>query len=131
MAFIKGHPVAAQVERKRQDIFTAVCIGLIPLALYVAVAFCAVVLTLFIGRVFVPTNAFLVQRQIDLFGFIGGLVLAFMFYAIAALLIIRRTLQRSEVQLYIRVILWTLVTTAFFILSPIIVAILLPQHPAP
>jgi hypothetical protein len=120
----------SSVGKKKRSIFTAICIGLIPLALYIAVIVCAVLLTIFVSRVSAPT-AFLVQRQIDLFGIISGLTLAFIIYAVSALLLVRHIWLWLASSFQAHVILWTLVVTAFLIVLPVILASLVPQHPAP
>lgn len=131
MAFSEVPPLVPQMEHRKQRVLVAIAIGLIPLGLYVVVAVCAVALTLFVARVSVPPDAFLAQRQIDLSGIIAGLVLAFILYAVAALLIVRRTLQPSQAWLRSRTIFWTLGTSALLMLAPIILAVLQPQQPAP
>jgi hypothetical protein len=106
--------------------------GLMPLALLVGFVALALVLTA-IARQLVPATDFSGQQQGAIATLIGGLIVAIAAFSMA----IRYTLQRVAVwqqvgqRVQARAALWTLAVTALLVVMPVLIAVLLPRHPAP
>lgn len=109
-----------------------VLIGLIPLGLFAGFVLIAVVTTA-LARELTTGGGFYVQQQAALITLIIGLVLAIVVFAIACWRVLRQVAlwQRAGVAVQATATLWTLGVTALVIVLPILLALLLPQHPAP
>ncbi len=109
-----------------------VLIGLIPLGLLAGVVLIAVVATA-LARELTAGGGFYIQQQAALITLIVGLVLAIVVFAIACWRVLYQVAlwQKAGVVVQAAATLWTLGFTALVIISPILLAILLPQHPAP
>ena len=109
-----------------------VLIGLITLGLLVGFVALALVLTA-LARQLVAGSGFFVQQEAALSTLIAGLVLATAIFAIACWRVLRRVAawQQSGIAVQANAALWALGTTALVIAIPILLAILLPQHPFP
>ena len=124
-------PTPQPVEVKGSAIH-GVLIGLIPLGLLAGFVLIAVVATA-LARELTAGGGFYVQQQAALITLIVGLVLAIVVFAIACWRVLHQVglWQKTGVAIQATATLWTLGFTALIIISPILLAILLPQHPAP
>ena len=109
-----------------------VLVGLIPLGLLLLVVAITVLLTA-LARQLVASSGFFAQQQASLIMLIVGLVVALMFYIIAIVRIMRNitSWQRSGADGQARAALLALGFTALIVLLPAVLAIALPQNPAP
>jgi len=125
-------PAPKQSVEGKGSAIHGVLIGLIPLGLLAGVVLIAVVITA-LARELAAGGGFYVQQQAALITLIVGLVLAIVVFAIACWRVLRQValLQKAGVAVQAAATLWTLGFTALVIISPILLAILLPQHPAP
>jgi hypothetical protein len=106
-------------------------VGLIPLGLLLVVVF-GVLLLAALGRQVVSAAGFFVQQQVSVSILIAGLSATIILYAIAAHRTLRHVAawQRNSLQVRSRCALWALGFTALVVLLPVLLALLLPQHPA-
>jgi len=106
-------------------------IGVAPVALFALIAILAILLT---GVVRDLTNGqgFLAQLPLLLLTFGGGLFLAFVTWIVGGVWAVRRarTWERAGNAAGAAATLWALGFSTLLLLAPVIVAILLPQHPA-
>ena len=107
-------------------------VGLVPLgllALIIAVALALAVL----ARQLTAASGFFAQQQAALIILIAGFVLALVVYVVAIVLTTRRIAawQQNGIAVQARAALWSLGITALIVILPFLLAILLPQHPAP
>ena len=109
-----------------------VLIGLIPLGLLAGVVLVVIVITA-LARELATGGGFFVQQQAALITLIVGLVLAIVVFAIAVWRVLRRVAawQQTGVVVQAKAALWALGATALVIVIPVLLAILLPQHPFP
>ena len=109
-----------------------VLIGLIPLGLLAGVVLLAVIATA-IARGLTAGGGFYMQQEAALITLIIGLVLAVVVFAIACWRVLHLVglWQKAGAAVQAAATLWTLGFTALVIVSPILLALLLPQHPAP
>ncbi len=119
------------VEAKGR-VLHGVLIGLIPLGLLAGVVLLAVIATA-IARGLTASGGFYVQQEAALITLIVGLVLAIVVFAIACWRVLHRVglWQKAGAAVQAAATLWTLGFTALVIISPILLAIVLPQHPFP
>ena len=124
-------PTPQPVEVKGSALH-GVLIGLIPLGLLAGFVLIAVVATA-LARELTAGGGFYVQQQAALITLIVGLVLAIVVFAIACWRVLHQVgiWQKAGAAIQATATLWTLGFTALVIISPILLAILLPQHPAP
>ena len=106
--------------------------GLIPLGLLLLVVAITVLLTA-LARQLVASSGFFVQQQASLIVLIAGLVVALVVYIIAIVRTMRNITfwQRSGAVGQARAALLALGCTALVVLLPVVLAIVLPQNPAP
>ena len=106
--------------------------GLVPLGLLMVVIVIALVLTALM-RQLVASSGFFAQQQVSVITLIAGLVLALAVYGIAIFLTLRRVAawQQAGSAAQARAALWALGITAFIVVLPVLLAIVLPQNPAP
>jgi hypothetical protein len=109
-----------------------VLIGLIPLGLLAGVVLVVIVITA-LARELAAGAGFFVQQQTVLITLIVGLILAIAVFAIAIWRVLRRVTewQQTGVAVQANAALWALGATALVIVIPVLLAILLPQYPAP
>ncbi len=107
-------------------------IGLIPLELLAGVVLVAIVVTA-LARDLADDGSFFVQQQTALIILIVGLVLAIVVFALAVWRVVRQIAawQRTGVAVQANAALWALGATALVIVVPVLLAVLLPQHPFP
>jgi hypothetical protein len=130
-----SHPVEdgrGHVLSRRNEYWRGVLYGTIPLALLVVITAVAFALAVLVHQL-MDVTGFFVQQQAVLIILGCGLVLALVAFTIAVVFIMRRVAiwqQAGRVE-RTRAALWTLTASALVILLPLILAIILPQHPAP
>ena len=109
-----------------------VLIGSIPLALLLLIGAVTVLFTTLV-RQLAASSGFFVQQQLSLIILIAGFVLALIVYIIAFVRTLRSVTiwQRGGAVGQARATLLTLGLTALVVLLPVVLAIVLPQHPAP
>ena len=119
-------------SQRVNDRWCGALVGLIPLGLLAGVIVLALAITRLIREV-VATAGFFVQQQASLITLITGLILAIAVYVVSIWLTLRRVAawQREGAADRARSTLWTLGVTALVVVLPVVVAIVLPQHPAP
>jgi membrane protease YdiL (CAAX protease family) len=125
-------PVQGRSSLWKSNTFRGALVGLIPLGLLAG----AVVLTLVItvlARQLVAASGFFAQQQAALITLIAGLVVAIVVYAVALWSILRRVAawRHDGEQAQASAALWALGATALVVIVPVLLALLLPQHPAP
>ena len=125
-------PVQESSSQSRGSAIRGILTGLVPLGLLVGFVALALVLTA-LARQLVPATDFSVQQQAAMATLIAGLIVASAVFAVA----IWRTFWRVAVWQQVgqgvqaRATLWTLAVTALLVVMPVLIAVLLPQHPAP
>jgi uncharacterized membrane protein len=122
---------SAQAAR-RGDVVRGLLTGVVPLvvlAILVALALLGAQVT----RHASAALGFFAQERATLIVLVSGLVLALIAYGIAIWLMVRRVAQWQQATRRLRagVALWTMAATALIIILPVLLAVLLPQHPAP
>ncbi|HYB02255.1 MAG TPA: hypothetical protein VED37_18675 [Ktedonobacteraceae bacterium] len=124
-------PTQQPVEAKGSALH-GVLIGLIPLGLLAGVVLLAVIATA-IARELTVSGGFYAQQEAALITLIIGLVLAVVVFAIACWRVLHLVglWQKAGAAVQAAATLWALGFTALVIISPILLALLLPQHPAP
>lgn len=106
-----------------------VLLGLIPLALLLALVIAALLLTA-LTRQLTAASGFFTQQQVSLIVLIAGLGLAAVVYSVALVLTLRRVASWQP-GTQARAALLALGITALIVVSPVLLAIVLPQTPAP
>src|SRR5205085_4800203 len=106
--------------------------GLVPLGLLVVVIAIALTLSALMHRL-VAGSGFFAQQQAAVITLLVGLVLAIVVYGIAIFFTLRlvATWQQIGAAARARAALWALGITAFIVVLPVLLAIVLPQNPAP
>ncbi len=112
--------------------FHGVLIGLIPLVLLAGIVLLSVIATT-IARELTAGGGFYAQQEAALITLIVGLVLAIVVFAIACWRVLHQVglWQKAGAAVQAATTLWTLGLTSLVIISPILLAFLLPQHPFP
>jgi hypothetical protein len=107
-------------------------IGLVPLGLLVAAIVVTVLLTA-LPRLLISNGDFYAQQQASEIILIAGLALSLGLYVVALWRVLRmvRIWQQVGAMIQGRAALWALTFTALVVVVPLIVALLIPQHPAP
>jgi hypothetical protein len=125
-------PTPQQSVEVKGSAVHGILIGLIPLGLLAGVVLIAVVTTA-LARELAAGGGFYVQQQAALITLIVGLILAIVVFAIACWRVLRQvaTWQKTGVAVQATAALWALGATALIITLPILLALLLPQYPAP
>jgi hypothetical protein len=106
-----------------------VLLGLIPLALLLALIIAALLLTA-LTRQLTAASGFFTQQQVSLIVLIAGLGLAAVVYSVALVLTLRRVASWQPGNQG-RAALLVLGITALIVVLPVLLAIVLPQAPAP
>ena len=106
--------------------------GLIPLGLLLLIVAITVVLTA-LARLLVASSGFFVQQQASVVVLIIGLIVALVIYIVAIVRTMRNitSWQRSGAIGQASAALFSLGCTALVVLLPVVLAIVLPQTPAP
>lgn len=126
--------VAAQelASEPKRSVWRGVLVGLIPLGLLAGIVSITLLVTA-LARQLAAVSGFYVQQQTALLALIVGLALAIAVYAVAIWRVLRRmkSWQREGTTTQANAALWALTTTALMSVLPVLLALLLPQHPAP
>jgi len=109
-----------------------VLVGFIPLGLLLLVVAVTVLLTALV-RQLVASSGFFAQQQASMIVLIVGLIVALVVYIIAIVRTMRNitSWQRTGADGQARAALLALGCTALVVLLPVVLAIVLPQNPAP
>jgi len=105
-------------------------LGLVPLVLLVLIIAVALALAA-LARQLLAASGFFAQQQAAVIILVAGFVLVLVAYVIAIVLTMRRIASWQQNGIAARAALWSLGITALIVILPFLVAILLPQHPAP
>jgi hypothetical protein len=106
--------------------------GLVPLALLAAIIAAAFLLTALVRQATAP-EGFYAQQQAVVIVLVAGLVIAAIVYVVTCVRTLRRAAAWRQVGISTRATgaLAALAATALIVLLPFILAVVLPQHPAP
>lgn len=106
--------------------------GIIPLILLVIIVVIALAGTALVRQLFAPAG-FFAQQQAAVITLVVGLVIALVVYVGTIVRALRRvaTWQQQGATKPSRAALWSLGITALIVVLPVLLAIVLPQHPAP
>ena len=115
-----------------REIIHGVLVGLVPLLVLALLVTVTIVLTTLVRQSTLASGFFVWERN-ALIMLIAGLVLSLIVYIIALVKVLQTTARWITGRFTIRsaAALWTLAITAILVLSPVIIAIALPQSPAP
>ena len=118
--------------QRGSDALRGALLGLVPLVLLVLIIAIALALAALVRQLF-AASGFFAQQQAAIIILVAGFVLALVVYVIAIVLTTRRiaSWQQNGIAARARAALWSLGITALIVILPFLVAILLPQHPAP
>lgn len=126
--------IAAQepVTEPKSSGWRGVLVGLIPLGLLASIVAITLLVTT-LARQLVAGSGFFAQQQTALIALIVGLVLAIVVYTVAIWRVLRRvkSWQRDGITTQANAALWALTATALITVLPVLLALILPQHPAP
>ena len=125
-------PAQSLLLHRKDSALRGILVGLIPLGLLLLVVAITVLLTA-LARQLVASSGFFAQQQASVIVLIAGLVVALVVYIIAIVRTMRniRSWQRSGEDGQARAALLALGCTALVVLLPVVLAIVLPQNPAP
>ena len=114
------------------SIWRGILIGLIPLGLLVVIIVITLFLTALMRQLFAGAG-FFAQQRAELLVVIPGLILALGVYGVAAWLTLRHVAlwQQAGEKARANGALWMLGITALIVVLPVVLAVVLPQHPAP
>jgi uncharacterized membrane protein YidH (DUF202 family) len=120
------------VIEPKNSIWHGALVGLIPLGLLAGVVVITLLVTA-LARQLVAGSGFFVQQQTALITLIVGLVLAIVVYAVTIWRVLRhvKIWQQDGTITQANAALWVLTITALITVMPVVLAIILPQHPAP
>jgi len=109
-----------------------VLVSIIPLGLLAGIVVITLLVTALV-RQLVAGSGFFVQQQSALVVLIVGLVLAIVVFALASWRVLRhvKIWQRDGTTTQANAALWALTATTLIIVLPVLLALILPQHPAP
>lgn len=115
-----------------RGVWRNVMIGLIPLGLLIGMVTVTVLLTA-LARMLFTSAGFFAQQQAAVIVLIAGLILAIAVFAVAVWRVLRRVAvwQQNGAITQANATLWALAVTALVVIVPVLVAIVLPQHPFP
>jgi len=105
-------------------------VGLIPLGLLAAVVGITVLLAALARQMF-EASGFFAQQQAAVIVLIVGLMLAIAVFAVAIWRVLRRVAAWQQSGANASATLWALSATVLLVVLPVLLALLLPQHPAP
>jgi uncharacterized membrane protein YidH (DUF202 family) len=126
--------VAAQqlAPEPKRSVWRGVFVGLIPLGLLAGMVAITLLVTA-LARQLAAGSGFFVQQQTALIALIVGLALAIVVFALACWRVMRhvKSWQQDGTTTQANAALWALTATALILVLPVLLALLLPQHPAP
>lgn len=124
--------VSTQASTLVDSRWRGLLMGLIPLGLLIVLVAITIALTALARQLFVGSG-FFAQQQASLIVLIAGLLLACAIYVVALWRTLHnvRIWQQEEKRVQASAALWALGATALIVVIPVLLAVLLPQHPAP
>jgi uncharacterized membrane protein len=122
----------AQSYSSENNTWRGILIGFIPLALFVIIVAIALAFTALMRQFFAPSG-FFVEQQAVLISLVTGLVIGLVIFVVAIVLSLRRVTawQKIGARKSANAALWALGITALVVFLPVLLAIVLPQSPAP
>jgi hypothetical protein len=117
----------------RGGVWRGLLVGLLPLVWFVGIVAMTLALTI-LARMLVAGAGFFAQQQASVIVLAGGLLVAAVIYIVACVRALRRVAawqQSVESGARAAGALWGLGLTAVVVLLPVLVTLVLPQHPAP
>ncbi len=125
-------PAQGLANEPKSSVWRGTLVGLIPLGLLAGIVAITLLVTA-LARQVVGDAGFFAQQQAALIALIAGLGLAILVFAMATWRVLRRVAvwQQERTATQANAALWTLGTSALIIVVPILLVLLLPQHPAP
>ena len=126
-----NNPVQKQAS-SQGSVLRAIIAGFIPLVLLLIVAAITVLLTA-LARQLLASSGFFAQQQASVVVLVVGLLVALVVYIVAIVRALRKitSWQRNSMIHQARAAFLVLGCTALVVLLPVILAIVLPQNPAP
>ena len=114
------------------DVVRGTLSGLIPLGLLLVVVIITLLLAA-LARQLLSTSGFFTQQQAAVIILAAGLIVTIVVFAIACVRTLRRVAKWQQAGLVARsrAALYALGLTALVVLLPVLLALVLPQHPAP
>ena len=125
-------PAQYHLSQAKSSLLRGVLVGMIPFVLLLIIVAVTVLLTALV-RQLVASSGFFAQQQAALIVVIIGLGVALVSYLIAVVVLLRRATawQRGGAVGQARAALVAVGFTALVVLLPVVLAIVLPQSPAP
>lgn len=122
----------ARPAKRMPGVGRGLLVGLIPLGLLAAVVGMTIPLTA-LARQLYEGAGFFAQQQAAVIVLSVGLLLAIAVFAVTIWRVLRRVAawQQSGAMMQAHAALWALSATALLVVLPVVLAVLLPQHPAP
>ena len=122
----------AHPARRTASVGRGLLVGLIPLALLAAIVGVTILLAVFAHQL-LEGAGFFAQQQAAVLVLSVGLLLSLAVFAVAIWRALRRVAawQQSGAMAQAKAALWVLGATALIVVLPVVLAVLLPQHPAP
>jgi uncharacterized membrane protein len=127
-----GVSTQAQSSSPGNSTWRGILIGFVPLALLIVLVVIALVVTALVGQ-FIAPSGFFVEQQAVLITLVTGLVIGLVIFVVAIVLSLRRVnaWQKIGATKSANAALWALGITALVVFLPVLLAIVLPQNPAP
>ena len=125
-------PVQSPAFSRKGGTWRGTLAGSIPLICLIVMIVVVFILTA-VARQLVAASGFFAQQQAALMVLISGLVLAVGVYIAAIVFTFRRVAawKQGGAVVQVRAALWALGVTALLVILPLLLAIVLPQQPAP
>lgn len=122
----------ARPAKRTAGVGRGLLVGLIPLGLLAVVVGMTIPLTAFARQLYEGAG-FFAQQQAAVIVLSAGLLLAIAVFAVAIWRVLRlvATWQQNGARMQANAALWVLSATALLVVLPVVLALLLPQHPAP
>lgn len=119
-------------SERGKEAWRGLLIGLVPLGVLIVTVLVTVLLTA-LARLLFADAGFFAEQQAAVIVLIAGLILSITGFGLAVWRVLRHVAlwQLIEAKARARAVLWTLGASALVIVMPILLALLLPQHPFP
>ncbi len=125
-------PIAQQKTRtsNRGEILYGILSGLVPLLFLGGLTVVSIILTALVRQSF-SAEGFFVWQHDALIALLTCLLLTVLIYVTSLVIVLRQVTmwQRDGLAARCTATLWTLIGTACIVLLPIVLAVVLPQHP--
>ncbi len=125
-------PAQEFANEPKSSVQRGTLVGLIPLGLLAGIVAITLLVTA-LARQVVGDAGFFAQQQAALIALIVGLFVSIVVFAVAIWRVLRRVAawQQDGTATQANAALWTLGASALIVVVPILLALLLPQYPAP